>query len=79
MWDWTGLEEYEGTPLCSACAPTKFNDGTPSKYGKWHDKWDQIFLPLGEFETNDEGNLRHKKTNLSVTEWKEKHAISRTV
>ena len=39
---------------CSAC--------TPSGDGKWHNKFERIFLPKGEFETAPNGNLRHKKT-----------------
>jgi len=55
--DWTGMEEDEGKLLCSACGPTKYNDGTKTKYGEWHGKFDRTYLPLGEFKTNGEGNL----------------------
>ncbi len=62
--DWTGIEEWRGSLLCSACAPTRYSDGTPvtRKAGKWHDQFDRVFLPKGEFHTNREGNLQHTKT-----------------
>lgn len=37
--DWTGLEEYKGQPLCSECAPKYFSDGKPTGFGKWHGKF----------------------------------------
>ena len=61
--DWTGMEDREGKRLCSACNPAKFSDGTVSrKGGKWHGQFDRVFLPMGEFHTNREGNLQHTKT-----------------
>ena len=38
-YDWTGLEEYRGKPLCSECAPAKYIDGTPTSFGKWHNRF----------------------------------------
>ena len=46
----------EGLPprdLCSACDPS---------IGKWHDEFDRVFLPPGEFKTNQRGNLEHAAT-----------------
>lgn len=38
--DWTDVgEEYKGKHLCSECAPSKFKDGKPTGYGKWHNKF----------------------------------------
>lgn len=60
--DWTGLEEKQGLLLCSACGPTKYADGTPTKYGHWHGRFDQVFLPKGLFRTAKNGNLEHLET-----------------
>lgn len=63
FFDWSGIENKKGKKLCSACAPTKYSDGTPSNLGKWHNRFDQVFLPLGMFITNRVGNLEHKETH----------------
>lgn len=60
--DWTGIESRKGKKVCSACAPTNFAGGKPSKLGKWHGKFDRVFLPMGEFKTNRVGNLEHIQT-----------------
>ena len=62
--DWTGIEEWRGKLLCSACSPTKYSDGTPvsRKAGGWHNKFDRVFLAPGEWKTNHQGNLEHIKT-----------------
>lgn len=39
--------------LCSACDPD---------IGKWHGKFERVFLPKGQFHTNDRGNLEHTET-----------------
>lgn len=58
--DWTGKEELEGKMLCSSCGPEKFADGTTNpKGGGWHGKFERVFLPLGEWKTNQQGNLEH--------------------
>lgn len=36
FFDWTGLEDRKGKKLCSECAPTRYGDGEPTEYGKWH-------------------------------------------
>ena len=60
--DWSGIEDRKGKVLCSACAPSKHSDGTPTEYGQWHGKFTRVFLPLGMFKTNNQGNLEHKET-----------------
>jgi hypothetical protein len=60
--DWTGIESRKGKHLCSVCAPTKYSDGTPTEYGKWHGRFERVFLPKGEFRTNRQGNLEHTAT-----------------
>jgi hypothetical protein len=60
--DWTGIEHKKGKLLCSACGPTKYSDGTETEYGKWHDEFERVFLPMGMFKTNRVGNLSHIET-----------------
>lgn len=60
--DWGYAPEREGKLLCSACGPTKHRDGTQTKYGGWHDRFERVFLPLGQFKTNRVGNLEHIAT-----------------
>ena len=62
FFDWTGRELSKGLKLCSACAPDKMVDGAASKLGTWHGEFKRVYLPMGEFETNEVGNLRHKVT-----------------
>lgn len=50
-WAWRTTHGQE--PLCSACDPL---------IGKWHEEFPRIFLPLGEFKTNQVGNLEHIAT-----------------
>lgn len=58
FFDWTGLEYRRGKKLCSACAPTKFSDGTPSGLGQWHGKFERVFLPMGKYKQDRAtGNL----------------------
>ena len=57
FYDWTGLEDRRGKKLCSACAPTKFSDGTPTRLGKWHGEFERVFLPMGAYRTDRFGNL----------------------
>jgi len=60
--DWTGLEDRKGKLLCSACSPNKHSDGEPTRFIGWHGRFDQTFLPMGEFKTNKVGNLEHIET-----------------
>jgi hypothetical protein len=62
IYDWSGIEDRKGKQLCSVCSPAKFSDGQQTDYGKWHDRFDRVMLPKNEFETNMEGNLKHKKS-----------------
>lgn len=39
--------------LCSACDPS---------IAKWHGEFDRVFLPKGQFKTNNSGNLEHIAT-----------------
>lgn len=67
--DWTGLEEYRGKKLCSACGPLTFKDsgqvvraslrrGLP---GVWHGQFERLYLPKdGSIFTNRVGNLESK-------------------
>ena len=32
-------EQFKGKPLCSECAPIYFDNGKPTGWGKWHDKF----------------------------------------
>lgn len=63
-------EEWHGVPngmkLCCACTPSHSLKGTLicDRAGKWHNEFDRVFLPKGEFFTNDDGNLEHKETGL---------------
>lgn len=62
LFDWSYAPEREGKRLCSACGPVMYRDRTPTKYGKWHDQFERVFLPLGMFVTNCRGNLAHHET-----------------
>ena len=62
LFDWTGIDHLKGKSLCSACAPTKFRSGTPTEFGKWHGQFARIFLPIGQFKTNEQGDLEHIET-----------------
>lgn len=53
--------KYKDRMLCSACAPTKFSDGTKTRLGKWHGLFKREFYPLGSMETNGDGNLVPKE------------------
>ena len=61
--DWTGIEDRKGKHLCSACMPVRYSDGTAcSKSGGWHGEFARLFLPMGQFHTNHEGNLEHTES-----------------
>ncbi|MGL5398147.1 MAG: hypothetical protein ACRDBQ_23215 [Shewanella sp.] len=62
FFSWEGFEHLKGKNLCSACGPTHYAGGKPSGYGKWHNKFDRVFLPKGKFKTNHVGNLEHIET-----------------
>ena len=62
FYDWTNFEDRKGKKLCSACAPTKYADGEPTEFGKWHGQFKRVFLPMGAFRTARNGNLEHVVT-----------------
>lgn len=62
MFDWSGCEKNQGKALCIVCGPKRLKDGTPTGAGSWHGAFSRIFLPLGCFSTNRQGNLQHKST-----------------
>lgn len=64
FFDWSKIPHLEGKRVCSACGPTHYKDGSPSAYGggRWHEKFDRVYLPKGMFITNRVGNLEHKET-----------------
>jgi hypothetical protein len=59
LFDWSYAPERKGMYLCSVCAPLKYRDGEPTKFGVWHGEFPRNFLPMGEFKTNARGNLEH--------------------
>ena len=56
-YDWTGIEDRKGKKLCSVCSPTKYLDGTATKYGKWHGEFKRVYFPMGTMRTDRQGNL----------------------
>ena len=56
-YDWAGIEDRKGKKLCSVCAPTKYSDGTATKYGKWHGEFERVYFPMGTMKTDQQGNL----------------------
>lgn len=63
FFDWRYAPERKGMRLCSVCGPAYYRDGSPSGYGvEWHNVFDRVFLPKGEFFTNSVGNLEHRET-----------------
>lgn len=55
-----------GRALCSACAKTKWKDGSDRKgfTGVWHGLFERTYLPRGKFKTNQQGNLEHIESGL---------------
>lgn len=60
--DWGGIESRRGKLICSACGPVRYRSGKASEFGVWHGVFDRTFLPLGQFKTNNQGNLEHIET-----------------
>lgn len=55
----------KGEKLCVVCTPATYKSGAPVKgAGEWHGRLERVFLPLGEFETNDQGNLVHNSSRM---------------
>lgn len=66
---------WEGKPSnCSGCeAPTMALPGRPPEWKmgipKWHGKFERVYLPKGQYETNpNTGELRHKKSGHAARE-----------
>jgi len=57
---------FLGKKLCSACAPTTFANGKANDRfnGLWHGRFKRVFLPKGEFFTNNQGNIEHISSGL---------------
>ena len=66
LFDWSYDESLRGLQICSACGPSKYNDGKPTEYGKWHNRFKRRYLPIGEFQTNRYGDL--EKTSNGDTD-----------
>ena len=60
--DWSKMPERKGMLLCSACGPDTYEDHTSTGRKGWHGKFDRVYLPMGQFRTNDRGNLEHIAT-----------------
>lgn len=69
VFDWYALEQWEKKILCSACGPKLYNTGEPTGYGKWHGQFERIYLPMGMFVSTHQGDLVHKKTNVSFRDY----------
>jgi hypothetical protein len=53
-YDWSEVgEEFKGKALCSECAPKRYINGEPTKYGKWHGRFPK--------EPFDESKHEHTK------------------
>ena len=59
LFDWSYSPELNGMLICSACGPLKYHDGNKTEFGKWHGVFERVYLPKGDFHTNDQGNLEH--------------------
>ena len=69
---------FDGIPnntvLCSACAPTRYKDGSPTRFtGQWHGRFHRTYLPKGMCFTNDNGELEHREDHTSARELYLKH------
>jgi hypothetical protein len=62
IFDWSGIEDRKSLALCSACGPKKYADGNATGYGRWHNQFPRVFLPMGLFKTAQNGNLEHVDT-----------------
>jgi hypothetical protein len=73
LFDWSYAPDRKGLLICSACGPTHYRDGSPTNFGKWHGEFNRDYLPLGEFITNDHGNLEHERSGLSPEQFMRKY------
>jgi len=73
LFDWSYAPGREGLRLCSACGPSRYKSGKPHKAsGQWHGVFERRFFPLGEFVTDEVGNLKHAATGLSSGQFAER-------
>ena len=49
-WAWNKYEEKNPEELCSECDPS---------INKWHNQFPKLYLELGKWKTDKEGNLEH--------------------
>jgi len=67
-------KEFLGLKLCACCAPREYPSGEKTSFnGDWHNRFQRMILPIGEFFTNREGNLEHKETGLLCGEFAKIH------
>lgn len=60
IFDWSYAPERKGKKVCSACGPSHYSDGSPTRHGgNWHGKFKRVYYPLGFFKTGPDGNLIH--------------------
>lgn len=67
--DWAYAPERKGLKLCSVCGPIKDSEGASTEFGVWHGQFKRRLFPLGEFITDEVGNLKHRETGLSSSEF----------
>ena len=64
--DWSFAPELKGKRLCSVCGPVRLAGGQPTiTEGKWHGLFPRMFLPMGMYVTDNQGNLVHRDTSAS--------------
>jgi hypothetical protein len=69
-YDWAYAPERKGMRLCSACGPTHLSNGElRNTAGKWHNKFPRYILPPNSCYTNDEGDVIHKETGLTASQF----------
>lgn len=71
--EWFGIPD--GLKLCCACTPSHTLDGrlVDERSGYWSSSFKRLFLPKGEFFTNNQGNLEHRETGLLSSDFIEKY------
>jgi hypothetical protein len=56
-------KEDLGKALCSACGPTSYPSGEPIEdMGKWHNRFRRRYYEKGTLYTDQQGNVRDKRT-----------------
>lgn len=57
--NWTEYEQRKGLKLCSHCGPFMYTNG---RYVFRKEELSLIYLPMGQFETDNQGNLFHTES-----------------